>query len=204
MASPGTRIQQAREAHGLSVRDLAATTRIPHTSLTHIEQDRYEELPAEVFVRGFLRNISRELKLDSAEIIDAYEEHTGRKHKSPVEQVAQDDDTPMPVMTTPKLGPIPELPQRVKGFSFDNVVEVVGSTKPSLIIGSLVAILVVAMGVAVFSNSIERNNNLSYNNVAPTQADSHHRRWILNGRSNSNLMSAGATLDLATDDVSAE
>ena len=42
-------------ARGMSVAELSRVTRIPLASLEAIESDRFDELPGEVFVRGFLK-----------------------------------------------------------------------------------------------------------------------------------------------------
>ena len=43
----------------MSVAELSRVTRIPSASLEAIEADRFDELPGEVFVRGFLRRTPR-------------------------------------------------------------------------------------------------------------------------------------------------
>ena len=48
-------MRSARELKGLSLADVSRITRIPKTSLENLEQGSFESLPAEVFVRGFLR-----------------------------------------------------------------------------------------------------------------------------------------------------
>jgi hypothetical protein len=48
-------LRAGREARGLAVSDVARTTRIPERSLALLEAGAFDALPAEVFVRGFLR-----------------------------------------------------------------------------------------------------------------------------------------------------
>ena len=73
MKSPGTMLKEARETRGLTLAEVAAMTRIPRTTLLHLEQDRFDELTADVFVRGHLRNYARELGLDSESLVRSYE-----------------------------------------------------------------------------------------------------------------------------------
>ncbi len=84
MKSPGTMLQEAREEAGLTLADVAAMTRIPKTMLGHLENDRFDEYVAEVFVRGHLRNYARELRLDAEAVLQAYEKHTGRRRRDPL------------------------------------------------------------------------------------------------------------------------
>src|SRR5690554_4930576 len=74
----GTNLKAARESLGLTVRDMADITRIQPVWLDCLEQDRYAEMPAEVFVRGFLHSYARELRLDEGAIFDAYLAQTGQ------------------------------------------------------------------------------------------------------------------------------
>jgi cytoskeletal protein RodZ len=55
------------------VAEIAQTTRIPARVLRLIENDRFEELPADVFVRGFLRAYARAVSLDEAEVMALYD-----------------------------------------------------------------------------------------------------------------------------------
>lgn len=74
----GTNLKAGRESLGLTVRDMAGITRIQPVWLECLEEDRYSEMPAEVFVRGFLRSYARELRLDEDAIFDAYLAQTGQ------------------------------------------------------------------------------------------------------------------------------
>lgn len=74
----GQTLRHARESLGLTIRDMAEITRIQNVWLECIEHDRYDEMPAEVFIRGFLRNYTRELRLDEDVIFDQYLAQTGQ------------------------------------------------------------------------------------------------------------------------------
>ena len=69
MKSVGLRLQQAREAQGMSIEDVARITRISRSVVAAIESDDNDALPADVYVRGFSRNIAIVLGLDPAELI---------------------------------------------------------------------------------------------------------------------------------------
>jgi cytoskeletal protein RodZ len=73
MESLGGYLRRQRELQQLSVAEIAQTTRIPARVLRLIENDRFDELPADVFVRGFLRAYARAVGIDEAEVMERYE-----------------------------------------------------------------------------------------------------------------------------------
>lgn len=89
MKSPGTLLREARKGRGLTLEDMAAMTRVPKAMLHHLEQDRFGEYEAEVFLRGHLRNYARELGLDVSDVIEAYERQTGRRKTDPIEEAQE-------------------------------------------------------------------------------------------------------------------
>jgi cytoskeletal protein RodZ len=68
----GGYLRQQRLRRGASVAELSRVTRIPLASLEAIEADRFDELPGEVFVRGFLRAYAQALGELPAEILARY------------------------------------------------------------------------------------------------------------------------------------
>jgi cytoskeletal protein RodZ len=69
MLSVGQQLQQAREARSMSIEDVVQATRIPRGSVVAIEEDRLEDLPAPVFVRGFVRAYAGAVGLDGTELL---------------------------------------------------------------------------------------------------------------------------------------
>lgn len=82
METPGLMLKREREARGMTLSELSKVTRIPESALEHIENNEFDAFPAEVFVRGFLRNYARQLGISADEIIQAYESfnHQTPKH----------------------------------------------------------------------------------------------------------------------------
>ncbi|HZU83790.1 MAG TPA: helix-turn-helix transcriptional regulator [Polyangiaceae bacterium] len=68
----GSFLRRERERRGVSVAELSRATRIPSTSLEAIEADRFDELPGEVFVRGFLKAYAQAVDLLPAEVLARY------------------------------------------------------------------------------------------------------------------------------------
>jgi cytoskeletal protein RodZ len=72
MGSLGSYLKRERELRQVSIAEMAQTTRIPVRVLAHLENDAYTELPADVFVRGFLRSYARALGLDDESVLARY------------------------------------------------------------------------------------------------------------------------------------
>jgi hypothetical protein len=61
----GAAIKNLREARGMSIKDVSERTRIRVSTLTALEDERFEDLPdARIYVRGFIRCIAVELGVD--------------------------------------------------------------------------------------------------------------------------------------------
>ncbi len=65
----GQRFRAAREARGLSLADVAEQIRIRAVYLQAIEEGKWSEIGAPVYVRGFLRTYARFLGLDAEEMV---------------------------------------------------------------------------------------------------------------------------------------
>jgi cytoskeleton protein RodZ len=60
----GTTLRIARERRGLTIAQLASTTKIPATVLQAIDDNAFDRVPGGIFVRGFIRTYAREVGLD--------------------------------------------------------------------------------------------------------------------------------------------
>jgi len=72
MSSLGSYLKRERELRQISVAELAQTTRIPVRILHQLETDEIASLPADVFVRGFLRAYARALAVDEEHVLARY------------------------------------------------------------------------------------------------------------------------------------
>jgi curved DNA-binding protein CbpA len=68
----GSFLKGIREKYHISIEELAEITKISKTYLTAIEEENFAKLPAPVYIRGFLAQISRELKLPTEKVAKAY------------------------------------------------------------------------------------------------------------------------------------
>ena len=67
----GAYLKRRRENLGMTLRDVAAQTKVRTTYLEHIENERLADLPAPVYLRGFVREFARVLGLPDPESITA-------------------------------------------------------------------------------------------------------------------------------------
>lgn len=68
-ASAGSLIRQAREAAGLDIATLAVLLKVPVKKLEALEADRFDLLPDAVFVRALASSVCRNLKIDTATVL---------------------------------------------------------------------------------------------------------------------------------------
>ena len=72
MSSVGEHLKQLRESKRMSLAEVSRATRVPVTSVERIEANRFDELPGEVFVRGFLRAYARALDVSPDDVLARY------------------------------------------------------------------------------------------------------------------------------------
>jgi cytoskeleton protein RodZ len=77
MSSLGLYLRGLREAKGMSLDDIARTTRVGRRHLEALESETFGELPAPVFVKGFIRAYCEYLDSSSEEALSLYRETTG-------------------------------------------------------------------------------------------------------------------------------
>ncbi len=68
----GAVLKQAREDRGLSLEQVCERTRIPRQHVLNLEGDRYDQLPAPVYLRGMLMALAKELRLDGQKVSRSY------------------------------------------------------------------------------------------------------------------------------------
>lgn len=74
----GQVLRRLRESRGLSIDELSAATHIRKPYIIALEEMSLEELPARVYLRGFLTQIARVLKVDKKRLTDGYVEFAER------------------------------------------------------------------------------------------------------------------------------
>lgn len=74
---PGAALQAAREARQLSVPQVADQLKLSSAAVTALEANDWDRLPAQVFVRGYVRAYARLMGLDDEELLDSERGATG-------------------------------------------------------------------------------------------------------------------------------
>lgn len=72
--SIGQLLKAERETRQLSLEEVSSTTRIPRKALESLEEDRFEDLPSGVFVRGFIKAYASAVDIDAGEVLERFDE----------------------------------------------------------------------------------------------------------------------------------
>jgi cytoskeletal protein RodZ len=107
VAGFGEKLRQAREAHKLTLQDIAVTTKISPRHLQALEEERFSVLPGGVFNKGFVRAYARCVGLDEEKSVAEY---MAAAHPAPVEvnmdTVASQIATASPRRRAAAFGPV--------------------------------------------------------------------------------------------------
>ena len=132
MDSVGQRLRAAREAKGLSIEDVASSTRIPTRHLQSLEESEWGRLPAPTYSVGFAKNYATAVGLDKAEIADQLRAEMGS-----------------------------ELPAHYTTATTENFEPLEGnrSMPKGIVIGALVALVAIALLLTWLSNRELQGND---------------------------------------------
>ncbi|MBP6217815.1 MAG: helix-turn-helix domain-containing protein [Oligoflexales bacterium] len=70
----GLRLQEMRQAKGISCKEIEHETRIAINFITALEAGNFDALPARVFGRGFIKSIGKALNTDCSAFLTSYDE----------------------------------------------------------------------------------------------------------------------------------
>ena len=68
----GTLLRKIRESQGIELSEIAKLTKISSTHLQAIEAEKFADLPALVYTRGFVQQLAKFLKLDPTQVSKTY------------------------------------------------------------------------------------------------------------------------------------
>lgn len=68
----GQELKRLREAFGIEIPEIYAITKISRTTLNMIEANQFSDLPAEIYLRQFLKAYAEILHIDSLHVIEGY------------------------------------------------------------------------------------------------------------------------------------
>ena len=89
-------LKEARHRLGLTLEEAERSTRIRTHHLEALEKGELQSIPSQVQARGFLKNYSEYLGLDSGPILRRYTEVTHSQRTLPLRRVRQDDQATRP------------------------------------------------------------------------------------------------------------
>lgn len=92
----GERLRSAREAKGLSMREVQAETKIRQKYLEALENGDEASIPGEVYVKGFLRSYANHLGLDGHALVEQYKalkEAQRQQEQQAAEELKRRDET---------------------------------------------------------------------------------------------------------------
>ena len=61
-----------RETRGIELGDIAQRTKISERYLRAIEDERFSDMPAAVYVRGYVMEYARALRIDPQRVVESY------------------------------------------------------------------------------------------------------------------------------------
>lgn len=79
----GDRLVALRRERGKTLSDVESATKIMGRMLTALENNRFDELPASVYVRGYIQNYAQYLGVDPAPLLEEYSRDLGARTEAP-------------------------------------------------------------------------------------------------------------------------
>ncbi len=134
----GTLLREAREARAVTLADAQEATKINSRYLEALEDGRYNALPSEVHVRGYLRNYARYLRLDPNPLLDRYAMNRENRREKPPEPERDEDLS--------ALGPLDAPEEQV---FFDPVNVDIGGGRPKESGSGLRIIIILALILSI-------------------------------------------------------
>ena len=129
----GSYLKHERELRGVPLDDIAQSTKISVRFLRALEEGRFEDLPGEVFIKGFIRSYGQAIGSNVDELLAAYHESGAKR---------QDTKTP-----STEISPSREEPSEERPFVFPT----------KAVLGFMAALLVISGGAYWFtSNKAEK------------------------------------------------
>ncbi|MCL5935149.1 MAG: DUF4115 domain-containing protein [Clostridia bacterium] len=83
MGKIGEILRKTREAKGLTLQQVEDETNMRWKYIEALEEENYEVIPGQAYVRGFLRNYSAFLGLDPEEMLEQYKASTEKAYAAP-------------------------------------------------------------------------------------------------------------------------
>jgi cytoskeleton protein RodZ len=86
-------MRSAREASGYSLVDIENVTNIPKYILRDIESDKFKSAGGTIYVRGHIRTVAKLFKIDSAPLLELFENQTGEVDRPMIDLLTENNAT---------------------------------------------------------------------------------------------------------------
>ena len=94
----GSYLKHERELRGVPLEEISGTTKIHIRFLQALEENKFDELPGKVFIKGYIRSYATTIGSDVEETLNIYEESVGDK---PPESISNSE--PKQKLSAPKF-----------------------------------------------------------------------------------------------------
>lgn len=163
MSGIGEQLRTAREAKGLSISDIEKATKIQGRYLEAIENNEFDKLPGDFYVRAFIRQYAQVVGLDGKELLSQYSgdiEEELEEHEKEVEAEKQEEE---PVEAPTEQVYQPATARQKQIAKEENYKEEKQDAKwrklvPKLALGCGI-VLIVVIAVLVFANNKKSSSN---------------------------------------------
>ena len=77
----GSYLKSERELRGVPLEEVSTNTKIHVRFLQALENNQFDDLPGEVFVKGYIRSFAKVIGSDEEEMLSAYDDAMKQLHK---------------------------------------------------------------------------------------------------------------------------
>ncbi|MCI1290076.1 MAG: DUF4115 domain-containing protein [Lactobacillus sp.] len=153
MADIGEKLSEARKAKGMSISDVEKITKIQSRYLTAIEENDYDKLPGDFYVRAFIRQYANVVGLDGKKLLESYKQEVPEAKPDEYVEDSIDNQTEKVKQTT----------QNKKGMWQAYLPKALG------IIGAVVVIMLIYLVFSHFFGGSQQEAENKSNNVTVSQ-----------------------------------
>ncbi|MFQ5716677.1 MAG: RodZ domain-containing protein [Nitrospinales bacterium] len=83
----GNYLKNERELRGIPLEEIADRTKIPLRFLQALEDNNFDEIPGEVFIKGFIRSYAKSIGASAEETLAAFDESVGKQRREEAQKL---------------------------------------------------------------------------------------------------------------------
>jgi len=88
----GSYLKHERKLRGVSLEEIASSTKVHIRYLRALEDNNYDDLPGEVFIKGFIRSYSKAIGANEEDLLSAYDESVGRERHEKIQKEIEEQE----------------------------------------------------------------------------------------------------------------